>query len=181
MSDTHGTDALRMALVFSTAAGSDIPLAEDKIKGMKHFANKLWNIARFILARVPAERFADTSRPEPATDADRAILEQLDDTVASATTNLDRYALHGAAQRIYQFAWHELADVYLEASKGQLDDSTSRANTEAVLAWCLTSTLTLLHPFMPFVTEELWGRIHGTNEPSRLLMVAPWPTANTSK
>ncbi len=160
--DTYGTDALRFALIFSTAAGNDIPLSEDKIKGMKHFANKLWNISRYILMNLPANTKLQIPnlKPEPKTEADKEILSKLDAVIKSATKNLDDFHLHEAAQEIYQFAWHEFADVYIEASKKQLADTETKQNTEAILLHCLIAILKLLHPFMPFVTEELWGKLH---------------------
>ena len=170
----YGADAVRIALVFSSAAGNDIPLAEDKIRGMKNFANKLWNMARFVLANVSPDAL-NGLRPKPTTDADRAILKSLDDTVRTVTKNLDQFELHQAAQTIYQFAWHEFADIYIEASKSQLADASAATGTQHMLAYILTTILKLLHPFTPFVTEELWGRIHGTKDKTSLLMVQPWP------
>ena len=169
--DTYGTDALRFALIFSTAAGNDIPLAEDKIKGMKHFANKLWNISRFTLMNI--ERPTVPSKQPPAlTDADRAILEALAETKANTTKNLTAMALHEAAQEIYQFAWHTFADIYIEASKAQLQDEKTKKNTEDILLWCLADIMRLLHPFMPYITEEIWGKIKSDGS---LLMVERWP------
>jgi valyl-tRNA synthetase len=175
MSDSYGTDALRMALIFATAAGNDIPLAEDRIRGMKHFANKVWNVARFVLSHTPTERFRDLVRPEPATDADRSVLAELERTATDVTDNLTRFVLHESAQNVYQFIWRDFADVYVEAAKKQLEDPVLASSTRDMLAWCLSQSLKLLHPFMPFVTEELWGRIHGTDDPLRLLMVQEWP------
>lgn len=172
----YGSDAVRMALVFSSAAGSDITLAEDKIRGMKHFANKLWNIARFALQQVPGSEFQNlNSKPEPTTEADKAILSKLDETITSVTHNLAKFVLHEAAQQAYQFVWHELADVYLETSKKQLSDESLKANTGHILVWCLVNTLKLVHPFAPFVTEELWSKLFGEKDTS-LLMVAKWPS-----
>jgi len=171
----YGADALRMALIFNTSPGTDSVLSDEKIKGMKNFANKLWNIARYILAAVPEGSFDHTERPKSTTDADRSILEAMDRTVAEVKEHLDVYAIHEAAQTAYHFAWHELADVYIEASKPQLQDKAMVASTGRILAYCLTTTLKLLHPFMPFVTEELWGRMFGTDDPKNLLMVQAWP------
>ncbi len=178
--DTYGTDALRFALIFSTAAGNDIPLAEDKIKGMKHFANKLWNIARYVLTNVTISNFQPArpaggfpiSNPEPKTHADKEILTKLEQTVKITTEHLEAFRLHEAAQEIYQFTWRELADVYIEAGKAQLADEKLKQSTQAVLLYCLITILKLLHPFMPFVTEEIWSKF-GQKD---LLMVAKWPT-----
>lgn len=175
--DTYGTDALRFALVFSTAAGNDIPLAEDKIKGMKHFANKLWNITRFILMNLEVENIKyPVSSTEAKTDADREILSKLDATVKSVTQNLEDFHLHEAAQQIYQFAWYEFADIYIEKSKEQLKNEKLKQNTLATLYLLLTTTLRLLHPFMPFVTEEIWQQLKDRGlVKTDLLMVADWP------
>lgn len=168
--DTYGTDALRFALIFSTAAGNDIPLAEDKIKGMKHFANKLWNIARFILSN--SDKLQVTSdKAEGVTDADKEILTKLEAVVKSSTEHLENFRLHEAAQEIYQFTWYELADVYIEASKTQLMDEKLKSSTYNLLTYNLLTILKLLHPFMPFVTEEIWSKLNQKD----LLMISEWP------
>jgi len=171
--DTYGTDALRFALIFSTSAGNDIPLAEDKIKGMKHFANKLWNISRFVLTNLENLEFKILNlKLEPKTDADSDILTKLDATIKSVTKNLEGFHLHEAAQEIYQFTWREFADVYIEQSKNQLKDENLKQNTLITLHYSLITILKLLHPFMPFVTEEIWSKL-GQKD---LLMLAKWPT-----
>ncbi|MBI4054343.1 MAG: class I tRNA ligase family protein [Candidatus Doudnabacteria bacterium] len=189
--DTYGTDALRFALVFSTAAGNDIPLSEDKIRGMKHFANKLWNIARYVLTNVsiPNSQFPVPKREAKSlphtvpnalvwgyklktiTAADREISKKLQATVASVTKNLENFRLHEAAQAIYQFSWHEFADKYIEESKKQLKDEKTKKNTLYTLYFVLTTILKLLHPFMPFVTEEIWSKL----DQKEMLMISPWP------
>jgi valyl-tRNA synthetase len=171
--DTYGCDALRFALIFSTSAGNDIPLAEDKIKGMKHFANKLWNIARYTLASVDKSDF----KWEAKTEADKEILSKLEQTKQSVTEHMENFRLHEAAQDIYQFVWRELADVYVEASKKQLSDENLKENTQKLLLHNLINVIKLLHPFMPFITEELWGILGQANLLGKhdLLMVSPWP------
>jgi valyl-tRNA synthetase len=177
--DTYGCDALRFALIFSTSAGNDIPLAEDKIKGMKHFANKLWNIARYILAstNVPILPLAE-GELVGVTEADKEILAKLDQTVKSVTAHLEAFRLHEAAQDIYQFTWRELADIYVETSKKQLADEKLRTSTYNILTYNLTTVLKLLHPFMPFITEELWSKLYEVNLLGKdpVLMVSKWPT-----
>lgn len=170
--ETYGTDALRFALVFSTSAGNDIPLAEDKIKGMKHFANKLWNIARFIITNIESSDY----QWEAKTDADKIILEALNRTVKNITDHLDAFRLHEAAQEIYHFTWNELADVYIEQSKGQMQDPALSDNTKKILLHNLIHVLKLLHPFMPFVTEHIWQLLKQRGlVKTDLLMVAEWP------
>jgi valyl-tRNA synthetase len=172
----YGADANRMALVVGNTPGTDSRISEDKIRAYKHFANKLWNIARFVLMSTDDTILAQhaSTRPDPVTDADTAILNALDATTDSITSNLDRNIIHEAANQAYQFAWHELADIYLEASKSQLADPTLKNSTRHMLVWCLVSTLKLVHPFAPFVTEELWAKLF-SEKPENMLMVAQWP------
>ena len=167
--DTYGTDALRIALIFSTATGNDIPLAEEKIKGMKHFANKLWNISRFILSNT--DDFDTEIDETKLTEADKEILAKLKIATKEITENIEGLKLNEAAQAAYHFTWHELADIYLEASKKQLQDPEISANTKATLAKTLKTTLKLLHPFMPFVTEEIWSNLNQKD----LLIISEWP------
>ncbi|MDP3947099.1 MAG: valine--tRNA ligase [bacterium] len=169
--ETYGTDALRFALIFATAAGHDIALSEDRIRGMKHFANKLWNIARFILANTEESHFATKIPPQPKTNDDRAVLAKLAETKEQVTGHLDRFELHEAAQAVYHFVWHELADVYLEKSKLQLG-AEEKERTQEILAYALSATLKLLHPFMPFVTEAIYQKLPHKEQP--FLMVERW-------
>jgi len=171
--DNYGTDALRFALIFSTAAGNDIPLAEDKIKGMKHFGNKLWNIARFILTNLDGKPSAD---PEAKTDDDKVILQRIDGLRTSVQQALEMYNIHIAAQMLYDFVWYEFADVYIEASKAQLADEQLKANTQAILLHTLVNILKLLHPFMPFVTEVIWQQlVEEKLVEEKYLLTAKWP------
>lgn len=187
----YGTDALRFGLIFNTAPGTDMPLAEDKIKGMKHFANKLWNISRFVLSNLENHEAGIMNQELKAiTPADTEILSKLDAVIKSATKNLDNFHLHEAAQEIYQFVWHEFADVYIEASKIQmgitvmLEDSPEaehqKENTKKILNHSLIQILKLLHPFMPFVTEELWGKLKEAKliKETDLLIIQNWPKIN---
>ncbi|KAF0216414.1 MAG: valyl-tRNA synthetase, partial [bacterium] len=164
--ETYGTDALRFALIFSTAAGNDIPLSEDKIRGMQHFANKLWNISRFILSNLP-ENYKPNLKP--AQTLNNTTVSQLvrdyDSLITRVGINMDDFELHQAAQDIYQFVWHEFADKYLEAAKQDKDINN-------LLIFFLGNILKLLHPFMPFVTEEIYRQMPGNEE--RLLIVEDW-------
>jgi valyl-tRNA synthetase len=169
MIEKYGTDALRMALVFSAASGNDVVFDEQKVKGMKHFANKLWNIARFVLANT--EGVALNSAANAQTDADKEIMIKLNELVPSITKSLEGLQFHEAAQNLYQFAWYELADKYLESSKAQLQDPELKQSTQEILLLNLTTLLPLLHPFMPFVTEEIWKNM-GKKE---LLLIEKWP------
>lgn len=168
----YGTDALRFALIFANAGGTDMAFTEDRVRGMKHFANKLWNITRFIMGNISSEQLADAGHaPSGATEADKDILGKLKQTGSAVTSSLDNFQFHEAAQAIYQFTWHEFADKYIEASKSQLVDEDTKDNTQQILIYCLLTILKLLHPFMPFVTEHIWGIIY----PGKVLAVESWP------
>ncbi len=173
MTAKYGTDALRMSLLFGAAPGNDVVFDEQNVKGMKHFANKLWNIARFIMSNVETSNF----EWQPQTDADKEILEKLTATIEAVTTRLETFQLHEAAQEIYQFTWHELADIYLEKSKEQLTNPDLADNTKKILLHNLIMVLKLLHPFMPFVTEHIWQLLEERKLLGKggLLMVASWP------
>lgn len=188
MISKYGTDALRFSLIFNTAPGTDMALAEDKIKGMKHFANKIWNIARYVLANVDEEGLREKAegqalapRPLPSTDADKEILNKLETLTKEVTEHIEKFRLHEAAQSLYQFTWYEFADIYIEASKLQLQEESSKESTQQILLYSLTSILKLLHPFMPFVTEEIWSHLGKRNEDGskmgqeKLLLVTTWP------
>jgi valyl-tRNA synthetase len=175
ISAEYGTDALRFALIFSTAAGNDIPLSIEKIRGMKHFSNKLWNMARFIHMKeellenktvLHDETF--TSLLEKATsEADKEWIKKTKEVVKEVSMHLDEYQFNLASQRVYEFAWHEFADVYIEDVKNRIDNSSWYTVASLYLIM-----LKMLHPFMPFITEEIYQSFMG-NKSS--LMVAKWP------
>jgi len=158
VSDKYGTDALRMSVIVGNAPGQDFRLYEKKIEGYRNFANKLWNVARYILAH---ERPA--KKPEPVTLADRWILYRLSVVTTTVTKDLDTFDFSGAGQALYDFVWHDFADWYLEASKVHPN--------AAILYAVLETIVRLLHPFMPFVTEALWSSIR----PNDMLMGSAWP------
>jgi len=172
MTAKYGTDALRIALIFGSGPGNDTVFDEQKVKGMKHFANKLWNIARFIMTNVETSDY----QFEAKTEADKQIIAQLETATQSVTKDMENFMLHEAAQGIYQFVWHELADIYLEKSKEQLKDTNLKANTEKILLHQLIQSLKLLHPFMPFITEHIWQMLKERRlVTTDWLMVAEWP------
>lgn len=173
MNAKYGADATRFALVFNTAPGTDTALAEDKIKGMKHFANKIWNISRFVLSNVDKVEW----NHQPNTEADKDILDKLEAVTKEVTSSLDNFRLHAAAQAIYQFVWYEFADSYIEKSKAQLADEATKQNTKEVLFHVLITSLKLLHPFMPFITEVLGKKLDeaGLRKYHDLLLISKWP------
>ncbi len=167
----YGADAARMALIVGNTPGTDMRISEDKIKGYKHFSNKLWNIARFIFENTQA---ADASAP--LTEQDATHLTALTLLAADVTKDIEEYRVYMAAEKLYHYAWHELADKILEESKPILkgEDAAAVASRKALLLAMFDTTLRLLHPFMPFVTEEIW-QAHPQKDAS-LLMVARWPS-----
>src|SRR3989338_2211108 len=172
MIDKYGADALRMGLLVGTAIGSDIRFDESKVKGYKHFSNKLWNITRFVLENT--EDFISEGTLTSTDQEHRADFEALAEDI---TRDLEEYRAYLAAKKIYHYLWHELADKILEESKSvlQSEDETAKASRQTLLLSLLTDSLKLLHPFMPFVTEEIWSSIPGSEG---LLIVAPWPRYN---
>ena len=169
VAEKFGTDAARMALIVGTAPGTDMRIDENKIKGYKNFGNKIWNITRFILQNAEKPNM-DTD----LTTADKKLIEDLNAVQKNVTEDLENMRLHLASEKIYHYTWHELADKILEESKDVLvgEDSESRKKTLHII---LQNSLKLLHPFMPFVTEEIWGLIHN-GKPEKLLIIEEWPT-----
>ncbi len=170
--DTYGADALRMALVVGNAPGTDMALAENKIKGYKNFANKVWNIARFVLSNTES---VEADEREITSDADVALMKELDDLIADVTQDMDAHRYHLASEKIYHYVWHRFADQVIEESKAILagNDAALATSRKQTILSILKTSLILLHPFMPFITEEIWSDL--PNKDTDLLMVAPWP------
>ncbi len=166
----YGADALRMGLLVGTTLGNDISFDEDKIKGCKHFANKLWNISRFVLENMASEE-SDIS------ESDEKILSALEALVQEVTTDIEEFRIYLAAEKIYHYVWHEFADKIIEDSKPILagTDDSARASRARLLLELLDRVLRLLHPFMPFITEEIYQSL--PTKDSEFLMVAKWPSA----
>jgi valyl-tRNA synthetase len=169
MIDKFGADASRMAIVVGNTPGLDTRLSEEKIKGYKHFANKLWNITRFILESTEG---ADLSTGLSETDL--ALQQDLAAIAADVTKDMEAYRMYLAAEKLYGYAWNELAARIIEESKPILlgDDAVATASRKALLRLLLVDVLKLLHPFMPFVTEEIWQNLPETEG---MLIVASWP------
>lgn len=168
----YGADAGRMALVMGTAPGTDSKISEDKIKGQKHFANKIWNITRFVLSSTPDEvRYEN--KPS-LTARDQEIWNEFVDIRKDITKDIEEYRFYMASEKVYHYVWSTFADTILEESKPILKDGT--AEEKESRAWLLYAilhdSLITLHPFMPFVTEELWSLIPKSQD--RLLLVEPW-------
>ena len=172
MSEKYGTDALRMALVVGNTPGSDMALSEDKIKGYKHFANKIWNASRFVLENT--KDFDFDKKPE-ITDEDKKLLEELSVEVKAVTDDIENYRFYLASEKLYHYFWHHFADVIIEKSKTRLarPKKGERESAQLILFEILSALIKTLHPFMPFITEEIWSILPIKNK--SLLMIETWP------
>ncbi len=159
----YGTDAVRLSLVVGTSPGQDQKLSEEKVKDLRNFTNKLWNIVRFMLMQIGEHPVLPTTVPSGVTLSDRWILNRLHAVTFSVTEKLEAYQFSAAGDELREFTWNDLADWYLEIAKLEGDKSE-------VLSYLLPKLLSLWHPFMPYVTECLWGH-GGYPDP---LMVYPW-------
>ncbi len=192
MTEKYGTDALRMALVVGNPPGSDMSLSENKIKGYKNFANKVWNIARFVFSNTEGVVLSDEMLRADVIDAhiiedsDKALLEEWRNVAQDITTDFENYRFHLASEKIYHYIWHRFADEIIEESKAVLGNTDSGATNTATVATKTSRQHTLLsifaqciatlHPFMPFISEEIWADIvRGAKIESDLLMITEWP------
>jgi valyl-tRNA synthetase len=174
--DKFGADALRFTLATGNSPGNDMRFSDEKVEASRNFANKLWNAARFVLMNLgenePAPHVPDGLAPE-----DKWILHKYNLLVKEVTENLDRFELGIAVQKLYDFIWDVLCDWYIELCKIRLssEDETKKNAARAVLVYVMSNTLKLLHPFMPFITEEIWQTLPHDGES---IMVSPWPVYN---
>lgn len=166
----YGTDALRMALIIGNTPGTSTALYEEKIKAYKLFANKLWNVARFVLTAVDG---ADLMKLSMLNVKDRATIEELSRVAKDVTSDIEQYRFYIAGEKLYHYVWHTLADKILEETKSRLteDDTADKQSAQLLLFRLLEQSLILLHPFMPFITEEIWQSLPGRKE---LLIVTPY-------
>ncbi len=175
--DQYGADAVRFALIYGNATGNDQSLSYSKLDGARKFTNKLWNIARFIQmkreARNPKSEIRNNGTMEQwnniaENDIDKEWVEKTNSLVDEVTKYLDNYQFNLAAERLYEFAWHEFADIYIEDVKNRLDE-----NAYVILTTLYVLLLKLLHPFMPFITEEIYQKMPGHGES---IMIEQWPS-----
>jgi len=181
--EAYGTDALRFTLTALSAIGRDIRLSPERITGYRNFANKVWNAARFVLMnQVSGAKFQVPERHEELGLADRWILSRLNHTIREVRQALGDYRFNEVAAAIYQFTWHEFCDWYLELSKMALEsqDPAEQERTRNVLATVLDAVLRLLHPLMPFITEEIWHALH-SDRANDSIMVQPYPVFDPSQ
>ncbi len=171
--EKYGADALRMALIVGVGPGADNSIGDAKVKAYRHFSNKLWNITRFVLSNIP-ETFIYEHKPE-IKPVDQTYIDELHKLVKDVTRDIEEYRLHLAGEKLYHYAWHRFADVILEESKERLQEGTSGDTRSAVwtLVYILETITKMLHPFMPYITEEVWEHLPIANK--KLLLVEKWP------
>lgn len=171
----YGADALRMSSIVGTSPGADTNFIEDKVKAYKKYSNKIWNIARFITEKTENIEINLDEKPS-LSEKDAAAISELNDTISYVDKHIKEYKLHLAAEHLYHYTWHTLADVIIEERKATLIDGTEEDKISAAwtLRTILETILKLHHPFMPFVTEELWSLIGNKELP---LIVSTWPLA----
>ncbi len=169
--DKYGADALRFSLATGNAPGNDMRFYWERVESSRNFANKIWNAARFVLMNINIE---EISLPEEPRLEDKWILSRLNTTVKEVTENLDKFELGVALQKLYDFIWDEFCDWYIELVKPRLygTDSLSKLKAEQTLTFVLANFLKLLHPFMPFVTEEIYCSLPVSDE---TVVTAEWP------
>ncbi len=182
--DQYGADTLRFMLITGNTPGNDLRFQTERLEATRNFANKIWNASRFALMNladyVDVQGDGEAVREDAYTLADRWIRSRFNRTAEEVTRNLERYDLGEAARVIYEFIWNEFCDWYIEMVKPRLygkETAESKRTAQAVLAATLRQTMELLHPFMPFITEEIWQHLP---HQGKTIMLAPWPQAETA-
>ncbi|MDD3839874.1 MAG: valine--tRNA ligase [Clostridia bacterium] len=171
--DQYGTDALRFTLANGNTPGNDMRFYKQRVEASRNFANKIWNASRFILMNVEDKDYSDVDKNK-ILFTDKWIISRYNTLVKEVTHNLEKFELGIAAQKLYDFIWNEYCDWYIEIVKPRLygDDAESKDAAMYTLTYVLSNTLKLLHPFMPFITEEIWQHLPHTGES---IMISDWP------
>ena len=169
----YGADALRFTLVTGNSPGNDLRFSEEKVSASRNFANKIWNAARFILMNIEGKDI-DCALPKKLYTSDKWILNRFNNVTAAVTENLEKFELGMAVSKLYDFIWDDFCDWYIELAKIRMNgaDEESADGARRVLVWTMSNTLKLLHPFMPYITEEIWQTLPHDGE---ALIVAKWP------
>ena len=172
--DKYGADALRLTLMTGNAPGNDMRFYWERVEASRNFANKVWNASRFIMMNLEKAEVPESIDLSTLTSADKWILSKVNTLAAEVTENLDKYELGIAVQKVYDFIWEEFCDWYIEMVKPRLynDEDTTKAAALWTLKAVLSNALKLLHPYMPFITEEIYCTLHPEEES---IMIASWP------
>ena len=167
-----GTDALRMSMVVGIGPGNDLNFDIQKVKAYGKFANKIWNATRFVLEQTSG---LDTNNLPPLDEEDQKSDEELRALIGEITKEMEEYKLYLVSEKLYHYFWHTFADIIIERSKKKITDNNNADSAKALLYTHLVTLITTLHPFMPFITEELWSLLPSW-QGKKLLIVTPWPT-----
>ncbi len=170
--DVYGADALRMALIIGNTAGNDIVISEEKIKGYRNFANKIWNASRFVISNL-----SDYDGKKPILNTkDKKTLIVFEKTKQKITKNLENFKFSLAGEALYHYFWHTFADKIIEEMKNRIKENQDKKQAQYILDTILKDCLKMLHPFMPFVTEAIWQKLpHYKNKKDNLLIITQWP------
>ena len=174
MIEKYGCDALRLNMVTGNSPGNDMRFYVERCEAMRNFANKLWNASRYVMMSLPEGAKNELPAAADLEIADKWVLSKLNNLIAEVTENMDKYELGVAIQKIYDFVWDTYCDWYIELTKARLyaDDEGRKQTALSVLTYVLDQMLRLMHPFMPFITEEIWQSLPHEGE---ALIVAQWP------
>ena len=171
--DNYGADALRFMLATGNSPGNDMRFTDDKVKAARNFANKLWNASRFVMMNLPDD-FTFKGLPEKLAIEDKWIISKFNDLAKDVNDNLDHFELGVASAKLYDFIWDVYCDWYIELTKPRMRmGGQSKADAEQVLVYVLRGMLKLLHPFMPFITEEIWQVL---TDGASMIMLEEFPT-----
>jgi len=182
LTSKYGTDALRMALIVGNPSGSDTSLSESKVKGYRNFSNKIWNASRFVLTSIEGADLFNTKTFSAYTAEDQKHLDLFNETIADITGDLESYRFHLASEKIYHYFWHTFADIIIEESKKKIAEggAEEKNSSQHLLFTILSTSLRILHPFMPFITEEVWALLPKTKAgTNNLLLIEEWPIVGT--
>lgn len=167
LSQKYGTDALRMSLLVGNGPGNDLKLGEDKVKAYQKFSNKIWNAARFVL-----EKTADLDSPAALNEEDQKLYDAWTEAKKDITSDIENYRLHLASEKIYDYFWKTFCDQTIETHKVRINEGNEKESAQTLLLTLLREQLVVLHPFMPFITEELWKHVKQDTDP--MLMISTW-------
>ena len=181
LTEKYGTDAFRIGMVVGNTPGTSLALAEERIRGYKNFANKIWNATRFVLDNTKDFNFRGSTAPEVYDEEDKKSDDELKTLIKEITKEMDEYKFYIVAEKLYHYFWHTFADIIIERSKEKILKNNKADSAKVLLITQLTTLLKVLHPFMPFVTEEIWQIINsrsesGSRQESGLLMIEKWPS-----
>ena len=175
--EKYGTDSLRFTLVSGNSPGNDIRFSIERVESSRNFSNKIWNAARFILMNIEGHEVKN-ALPQTLAMEDKWIINKFNNLCKEVTENLEKFELGVALQKLYDFIWDNFCDWYIELAKSRLNGTEEAASgARQVLVWVMSNTLKLLHPFMPFVTEEIWQSLPHEGES---IMISKWPQFDES-